>query len=239
MTGGGGGRAVWKVRGLTLLMESEPCGGTVTVSFSKYLPWQAMQFLQRSTHFSKTCCRPLITSKFLASELPFHGWKGPEIAWGEIWIEFCVRLGKSGSVPIRTSAIQSRSRPMRFLGFSNHEKGALRQEISKWSTVCRTFSRSGWSVVRSASLAKGGTLKKRPSSQLHKVSNRSCKMNPWTFQKALVQSNTPSLRVALTQRQLYLATPALGSTRHHIQLVSKFVFRRLSCRGVKLTTHSI
>jgi hypothetical protein len=33
--------------------------------------------------------------------------------------------------PIRTSAIQSRSRPMRFLGFSNHEKGAPRQEISK------------------------------------------------------------------------------------------------------------
>jgi hypothetical protein len=33
--------------------------------------------------------------------------------------------------PIRTSAIQSRSRPMRFLGFSNHEKGAQRQEISK------------------------------------------------------------------------------------------------------------
>jgi hypothetical protein len=33
--------------------------------------------------------------------------------------------------PIRTSAIQSRSRSMRFLGFSNHEKGAQRQEISK------------------------------------------------------------------------------------------------------------
>jgi hypothetical protein len=30
-----------------------------------------------------------------------------------------------------TSAIQSRSRPMRFLGFSNHEKGAPMQEISK------------------------------------------------------------------------------------------------------------
>jgi hypothetical protein len=40
----------------------------------------------------------LITSKFLASELHFHGWKSPEIAWGEIWIEFCVRLGKNGSV---------------------------------------------------------------------------------------------------------------------------------------------
>jgi hypothetical protein len=32
---------------------------------------------------------------------------------------------------IRTSAIQSRSRPMLFLGFYNHEKGAPRQEISK------------------------------------------------------------------------------------------------------------
>jgi hypothetical protein len=76
--------------------ESKLCRGAVTVSFSKYLPWQAIHILQRSTHFSKTCCRPLITSKFLASELPFHGWKRPEIAWGKIWI--CVRLGKSGWV---------------------------------------------------------------------------------------------------------------------------------------------
>jgi hypothetical protein len=54
--------------------------------------------------------------------------------------------------------IQFTFRSMRFLGFSKHVKGAPRQEISKWSTVCSTFSRSGWSVVRSASLAKGGTL---------------------------------------------------------------------------------
>jgi hypothetical protein len=53
--------------------------------------------------------------------------------------------------PIRTSAIQSRSRLMRFLGFSNHEKG---------STGCSKFLRSGWSVVRSASLTKGGTSKR-------------------------------------------------------------------------------
>jgi hypothetical protein len=33
--------------------------------------------------------------------------------------------------PIRTSAIHFRSRPMRFLGFYNHENGAPRQEISK------------------------------------------------------------------------------------------------------------
>jgi hypothetical protein len=31
--------------------------------------------------------------------------------------------------------------PMRFLGSSNHEKGAPRQEISKLSTVCSTFFR--------------------------------------------------------------------------------------------------
>jgi hypothetical protein len=33
--------------------------------------------------------------------------------------------------PIRTSTIPYRSCSMQFLGFSNHEKGALRQEILK------------------------------------------------------------------------------------------------------------
>jgi hypothetical protein len=33
--------------------ESELCGGAVTASFSKYFPWQAIHFLQRSTHFSQ------------------------------------------------------------------------------------------------------------------------------------------------------------------------------------------
>jgi hypothetical protein len=74
---------------------------------------------------------------------------------------------------------------MRFLGFYNNEKGAPRQEILKWSTVCSTFSRSGWSVVRSASLAKGGTSKKRPSPCLHKVPTRSNKVSPRTLQTAL------------------------------------------------------
>jgi hypothetical protein len=84
--------------------------------------------------------------------------------------------------------IQFRSRPTQFLGFSNHKKGDPRQEISKWSTVCSTFSRSGWSVVRSASLAKGCTSKTRPSPHLHKVPIRSNKVNARTFQRALVIS---------------------------------------------------
>jgi hypothetical protein len=30
--------------------------------FSKYLPWQAMHFLQHSTHFIEMCCRPFAAS---------------------------------------------------------------------------------------------------------------------------------------------------------------------------------
>jgi hypothetical protein len=41
--------------------ESELCGDEVTVSFSKYFPWQAMHFLQ-SSHFSKTCSGPFAAS---------------------------------------------------------------------------------------------------------------------------------------------------------------------------------
>jgi hypothetical protein len=103
----------------------------------------------------------LITSKFLASELLFmvgkaqksHGTRS-ELYGG------C----SNGVPPIHFSQaenrIQFRSRPMRFLDFFNHEKGATGQEISKSSTVCSTFSRNGWSVVRNASLAKGGTSKR-------------------------------------------------------------------------------
>jgi hypothetical protein len=84
--------------------------------------------------------------------------------------------------------IQFRPCPMQFLRFSNHEKGAPGQEISNWLTVCSTFSRSGWSVVRSASLAKGGTPKNTPSLHLHKVPTRSNKVSPRTSQTALVFS---------------------------------------------------
>jgi hypothetical protein len=153
--------------------DSVLCGVVVTVSFSKYLPWQATRFLQRYTHFSKTRCRPLITSKFLTSELPFHGWKSPEIAWGEIWTVW--RMFWWVSTDTQNS-----------IQISPHEKGAPRQEISKWSTICNTFSRSGWCVVRSASLAKGGTSKKRPSPHLHKVPTRSNKASLRTFQTILV-----------------------------------------------------
>jgi hypothetical protein len=147
-------RAICKVRGLTLRRRFVTSWKSGDGLFSKYLPWQAIHFLQRSTHFSKMCCRPLITSKFLASELPFHGWKRSEIARGEIWIEFCSRLGRSGLAEphyniLHTVQISSHA----IFGFPKHERRVLRQEISKWSTVCSTFSRSGCRDVRSAPLA--------------------------------------------------------------------------------------
>jgi len=64
--------------------ELELCGDAMMVSLLKYLPWKVRHFLQCSTCFLKTCCRPLITLKFLALELPFHGWKSPEITWSKI-----------------------------------------------------------------------------------------------------------------------------------------------------------
>jgi hypothetical protein len=54
-----------------------------------------------------------------------------------------------------------------------------------FKTTVTPFSRSGWRVVRSASLAKGGTSKRRPSPHLHKVQNRN-KVSPRNLQTALV-----------------------------------------------------
>jgi hypothetical protein len=66
------------------------------------------------THFSKTCCRSL--SYGARSELNSVFSLEKVDQWN----------------PIKTSAILSRSGPMRFLGFSIHEEGGPRQEILKW-----------------------------------------------------------------------------------------------------------
>jgi hypothetical protein len=151
------------------------------VSFSEYLPWQVMHFLQRSTHFSRTCCRPPFAASFsrIVEQL-----------------QFCVRLGKSGSEPIQLirqayggDAMRRAAVEALWRWTNERERSKPPVPLSSWSlrlTVCSTFLRSGWSVVRSAWLAKGGTSKKRSSPHLHKVPTRSNKVSPRTFQTALV-----------------------------------------------------
>jgi hypothetical protein len=142
--------------------ESELCGGAVTVS------------LNLSTSLDKRCTsynapptsrKRAADSWWLRNFLPrsslFIVGKAQKSHGAKSELNSVFGLEKVDRWnPIRTSAIQSRSRPTRFLGFTDHVKGAPGQEISKWSTVCSTFSRRGWSVVGSASLAKGGTSKK-------------------------------------------------------------------------------
>jgi hypothetical protein len=57
-----------------------------------------------------------------------------------------------------------------------------RNECERSKTTCSTIllklAANGWSIVRSASLAKEGTSKKRPSLHLHKVLTRSNKASP-------------------------------------------------------------
>jgi hypothetical protein len=65
-----------------------------------------------------------------------------------------------------------------------------RPKMDSFKTTVTPFSRSGWNVVRSASLAKGGTSKRRPSPHLRKVPTRSSKMSPRTLQTTLVHSSS-------------------------------------------------
>jgi hypothetical protein len=83
------------------------------------------------------------------------------------------------SVSASIATFQSRNvdAPLRLL--HHPEKGSFK-------TTVTPFSRSGCSVVRGASLAKGGISKKRPSPHLHKVPTRSNKVSPRAFQTAFV-----------------------------------------------------
>jgi len=75
----------------------------------------------------------------------------------------------SVSASIATFQLHSADSPIRL--FCHPKKGSFKMTITP-------FSRSEWSVVRSLSLAKGGTLKKRLSPHLHKVPIRCNKVSP-------------------------------------------------------------
>jgi hypothetical protein len=177
-------RAVWKVRELKSLLRVRTlwrCGDglffevppLVSDALLTTLHPLLDNVLQTVDHFESSC---LVVGKAQKSHGARSGLYGTCSNW----------------VPL-IHFFQFRSLYMWFLGFSDHENGALRSKspvpLSSWSlrqTVCSTFSRNGWSVVWSASLTKGGTSKTRPSPHLHKVPTRSNKLSPRTLQTSLV-----------------------------------------------------
>jgi hypothetical protein len=85
----------------------------------------------------------------------------------------------SVSTSIATFQSCNADAPLRLL--RQPKKGSFKMTVTP-------FSRSGWSVVRSASLARGGTSKNRPLPHLHKVPTRSNTVSPQTLQTALVHN---------------------------------------------------
>jgi hypothetical protein len=64
--------------------KSELCGGAVTAGDALLITLHPLL-----ENVLQTVCRKLQedsgTGVIFASELPFRGWKSPEIAWGEMW----------------------------------------------------------------------------------------------------------------------------------------------------------
>jgi hypothetical protein len=75
-------RAVWKVCGLTLLLRVGTLRGCSDGLFFEVPPLASDALLTTLHPFLENDSG---TGGFLVSELPFHSWKSPEIAWGEIW----------------------------------------------------------------------------------------------------------------------------------------------------------
>jgi hypothetical protein len=111
-------RAFCKVSGLSLLLRVGTlwrCGDGLFFEVTPLASDALLEnVLQTVDHFEISC----LVAPFSWFEKPRNR-TGRDLNW----------ILCSAWNPIRTPAIQSRSHPMRFLGFSNHEKEAPRQEI--------------------------------------------------------------------------------------------------------------
>jgi hypothetical protein len=94
-------------------------------------------------------------------------------------------LTEVGGTPLKHPPYSTDLTPSDFWVFPTMKRSKPPVPLSSWSlrqTVCCTFSISGWSVVRSASLDKGDTSKKRPSPHLHQVYTRN-NVSPRIFKR--------------------------------------------------------
>jgi hypothetical protein len=65
--------------------ESELTGGAVTVSFFEVHPLASDALLTTLNSLLENVLQTVDHFEISFHELPFHGWKSPQIAWGEIW----------------------------------------------------------------------------------------------------------------------------------------------------------
>jgi hypothetical protein len=162
--------------------ESELCVGVVTVSFSKYLPWQAMHFLQRSTPLLENLLQTVDHLETSCLGAPFSWLEKPRNRMRrDLDCMADVLMGFHRSTFSKPNTkFNSDLAPCDFWISPTMKRSseAINFEVSR-------LSRRGW-IVRSASLANGCSSKKRPSPHLHKVPTRSKKASPRTLQTALV-----------------------------------------------------
>jgi hypothetical protein len=184
-------KAVCRIREFTLLLRvttSWRCGDGLFFE----VPPLASDAIKRSIHFSKTCCRQFITSKYLATELPFHGWKSPETAWGEIWTVW--RMFWWGSTdPLFPSRTRTSipSSPHAISGLFQPWKGSSEaRNFEVINGLQHVFEK--WAERFKKCIACQGRYfeNNRLSPHLHKVPTRSYKVSPRTLQKAIVKRTT-------------------------------------------------
>jgi hypothetical protein len=151
-------RTICKIHGLTLLLWVRTlwrCGDGL---FFKVPPLASdalltmlhpllKNMLQTVDHFEISC----LGAPFSWLEKPRNhmGWDVDCMADVLLWFHW-----STFSKP--DTDINSDLAPCDFWAFPTMKRELLRQ-ILKWLTVCSMFSRSGRSIVRKASLAKGGT----------------------------------------------------------------------------------
>jgi hypothetical protein len=189
--------------------ESELCGGAVTVSFSKCLPLQAMYFLQRSTHFSKTCCRKSLGAPFSWLEEPRNR-MGQDLNWilCSAWKKWI------GGTPLEHPPYSPDLAPCDFWTFPTMKRELWGKKFRSDQRPAARF-REVSGVIRSASVAEGGSSEKRISQHLHIVPTRSNKVSPRTFQYTSISMFIENVKVrwscpcALTEHHAMMSPRAV------------------------------
>jgi hypothetical protein len=147
-------RVVCKVRGSTILLQVRNLWRCDDGLFFEVPPLASDALLTTLHPLLETCCRPLMTSKFLASKLPFHGWKSPEIAWGEIctvWRMFywgpLFPSRTQNSIQISPHAITGLFQPWKRSSEARNFEviNGLQHVFEKWVERCKKcIARQGW-----------------------------------------------------------------------------------------------